>query len=143
MRFYNIQIPHAWIEIMDITEHNGNPLPSKNWRKQLIGKQTCCIMAGSPVQPHLFFDGLFERKENDFFCDFSYIGNTSRASLPQESSEVPGVFFMKTQTCIYQFRILNETESAVLQKDIQNFLSAQFGIKEKDNTTLGMKPMYS
>lgn len=127
MQFNGIPIPSSLVQIIDITHKDGTPLEPDNWRRERIGLVTMCWLAGGFRRLTPFFKGAIWLENNIVTSiDLSWSGNASTGCSFAEEVE-PGIFDFTTNTSIYRFRLLDETEvamvSAAIDAEIKNMLA--------------------
>ena len=123
MKFEGMPVPSAnWIKIENITEKDGSPLPENNWRRKRIGRITLCWIAGGFQERSAFFKGkiLMANNEVTMVDLVSYGWCSTTTAYPKEVES--GIFEFETNTAIYRFRLLSETETQAISNALNNLL---------------------
>lgn len=125
--FSSDSLPANLVQIAAITQKDGSPLEPDNWRNQLVGIVTVCQIAGGFTCLTPFFRGRFFLKDGAVqWVDLHWSGNASTGrKLPVEVE--PGVFDFETNTSIYRFRLLSESEEQLIRAAIESAIASLGG----------------
>ena len=127
MMFEGAPVPGAeWVEIVHITNKDGSPLAEDNWRHKLFGRVTLCWIAGGLRKRGAFFKGRVQM-ENGVPVEIDMASERWCSTTTAQPVEVePGIFDFETNTSIYRFRILNESEVEAIHEAIRVIMNARF-----------------